>query len=805
MSAAVARGEALVREGAGKPDRWRDISGSARASLPATVAVKVLREAHASRPRDAVVQARLARVETLLGEVTSASRLVEQALARRPDLKAALIAHAKLAAREGRVDLARKRYEAALKRHPGSPELLRSLAACSIDLGDRAAAVSALQEIRDGEAASPADHYLLAELQASLEGRWINVAESRALRDRFPEDSQVVQAYLARVQWAGDIVALDDSAWRVTGNADTPSQPSALGQAEAFEAQREFDKAASGYLALFADNWTNLRAVANAARCLGLAGRHDEAQRLLLRVGNGERYDLILQSQATVAGLAGDAPLALRLHIAAVRLCSSLDNAALLCRFLLDAGRLDTALRVRQAIERAFGATQSGCLALAALAAKAKDAPDALRWLERAWRTTSHPRQLLQSFSDALWAVGDSEAARAAMLALVTDRPRLFERPSVCVDAEMAALREELVRCRRDLDACDDYGSYLEIAKRLKRFAGTPYLLKTDAVPDRETGRFLRSLTRLEARGALREAADLVDDEIERAIANTAVPARLGNLLYRAARVNEKLGRHGKCLALLERAAWMDKGDPLLVSAYARAMRAHQERVRLPSDQATVVMIHTWAGNARRARILAREIHARTEHRVFALQGDPSLEIVRLDRQDYGYDLFVPGDDGYMSVTRKLTLAYRYFYSCTNAAGLFKIDDDHLIWDFSQFENLLRYVSSSGDDYVGRVTRYANGVYHHKRTQDRRAVARVAEHAPVAYCHGGCGYYLSRAALKEIFHLSLTYFSSRNAEKIYADVYFAELLASRGIQPKHLDVVARGGLIEEIFEPLMLL
>ncbi len=715
MASALARFQALVRPATDRPQQWREACKQARGGLPPTLAVKLCRSAHASHPNDPVLMIHFADVLILLGDVGQAAPLISLAQAKRPQSKPAMIARAKLEARQGRLEAARQCWESALDTFPEDHGILRRLAQTCIDLGDRKTAIDALEKVCRRAAASPTDHYLLAELRASLSGHWISLDQSREIFEKFAADPKLTARHLRRLQLAGEIIAATELESGLQDAAESPPAAQLLEQAQSLETTRDFEGAAGAYIEAFAQTPSDLNAAAKASACLSRAGRHGEAASVMDAVGRGEACDLLLRAQAEAALAAGDGPRAVRHQSSAMRLCPSLENAAGLCRILLACGRLAMGRRVRQEIEATFGSTHVAFLELGKLALEGKEPSQALAWLDKAWQGAAHPRPLLRLLTNVLWEVGDVEGASLAMLSYATDRPQVFAARKVRGAQCLEGLQSQVRHLQEELETCEDYDSYLRIAKTLRRIVTTPNLLKADASIDRHTGAFLRELTQLESQGQLEQAATLIDGNIDLVIARTTVPVRAGNLLFRAARLNAKLGRLGTSANFLERAIWMNKEDPVLISVFARLLRTHQTCIKLADPCLTPVLIHTWQGNVKRARMLARQLHQETGVTVLTFQGDPSLEMVAVERQAYGHDLLMPCDNNYLTVTRKLMLVYRYLYTCTNVAGVFKVDDDNAVWDFERFKELHHFFVSSREDYIGKVALYNNGVYHHGR------------------------------------------------------------------------------------------
>ncbi len=800
------RTEEAIHDGNQDPSRWQQICLEVRRSLPPNHAIKVVRAACERNPDSPALKIAYAEACMRLGWIGQAEATLLPVLAERPRLKRALATHAKVAQRGDQAASALQRWQRFLACHPDDPTALRQLAECFADLGERERAIQVYEQILGLGADDPLDHYSLAELQANARGNWLTLEESASLVERFGDDPEVARRHVTRLRLAGNLHKAREveASYEPSGAAHGKAQSSRFPAVRLLDARR-YEDAAEAYVETFADHRNEMRHVARAAECLALADKHSSAMDLLDAVSNDEPHDLLLRAQATVYQMAGDDHAALKHQVRAVRLCSNLTNLSKLCSILLGSARIKAAGRVIDRIERDFGDSRLGWVELARLTFNAKDAESAVAWMQRALASIADFRRIIFSYADALWECGEIERAWFALVAHVTDRHDLLSTSKPVRLRAFKDLQEDLRETKRALDGSASNEELLGSVRSLKQTASAAYILKSNGYLDRRTDDFLRDLNARQAAGDLTAAAALMDEQIDAVLARTALPVRNGDLLYRAARLNEELGRTDLAFRYLERAAWMNKDDPLLVSSYRSMLRANARPLKVKTDPPIAVLVLTWKGNLPRARFLATQIAQRSGIEVIALRGDPDAQAPELLEEDFGHQLIVPCDDGYLALSRKLMLAYRYLYACTNLAGVFKIDDDAAIEDFDKFRNMCKFFYDSNADYMGNVTTYTNGTYHHGRDAGSNGNARVAEHSPIDYCMGGLGYYLSRLSLRTIFERGLTYFSSDNERKVYEDVFFGEILRSAGITPTHVTVAQEGGLYVEIFEPFMLL
>ncbi len=807
MTDLVDRCNQAIEGGRQNPELWQEACLKARRSLPPNLAIKVIRAASDDQPDSPALGVGFAEACLRLGWIDEAESTLQRILVKRPKLKRALAAHAKAAVRGDRTEAALARWLKYLTHHPDDCAALRQLAECYGELGRQGEAIDTYEKIvRLGEDV-PLDHYAVAELRANLAGGWLTLSQSQALTVRFADDPDVASKHVNRLRLAGRQASAREVERRHEGRVETGSGTLSAARLTATRLMetRRYQAAAEAYLQAFLDHPNELRPVVRAAECYGLAGMHEQAAALLARVGNDEPHDLLTRAVASDHQAQGNLEAAVASQVKAVRLCGDLANLSKLCTLLLQAGHVNLTAQIIDRMEAAFGKTRSGILELARLRLASKDTAKALFWMERAFSVLEDPRRVLFDFADVLWATGEVERAWYLLIGHVTDRPAFYSSSPIVRAREFETLQDLLRRTKAQLDNTEDEEGFLAAVLSLKQSASVAYMLKTNGYLDREAGAFLSELTALEASGDLTAAAALIDRSIDPVVARTALPERVGDLLFRAARVNERLGRVGAALAFLERAIWMNKTDKVLLSYYRRMLRRHTQAMRFDESQPTAVLILTWKGNLEKARFLASRMKERADLAVITLWGNPELEAPAIKETAYGHELIVPCDDGYLGLARKLTLAYRYLYCRTNLAGVFKIDDDAALSDVEKFAGMNSGFLTSGKDYIGYIARYTNGMYHHGRGADDAPSARRAEHPPIDYCMGGLGYFLSRRSMKAIFELGLTYYSSENPLKVYEDVFFGEILKSAGIVPTGMNVAEEGGLIVEIFEPFMLL
>ncbi len=800
----VAKRDGFLQRMQGEAPRWLDISRSAQRELPPTFAVGVIRHAQRQRPKNANIQFLLAETLARLGDVAAAQAVAAQIPSDEAQTFRASRLRAQIAQRLDRWADAKGIWQEILREDPDSSVAARGLARCCEALGDCRSAIAAYQEALRLNGERPPDHLAIASLQAREEGRWLGLEEIRALHERFPEDLEIAIRYVNHLRSLGDERTADRLiAARSEAAGGANRQLAQVRARKHLNAQR-YEEAAELLLETFAVDHGDLRTIITAASWLALAKAYDAADLLLAKAANDEASDEVLRAQARLRLTAGDRRAAFAHQVRALRLCGNLANHTALCEIFLESGRAKPAADVMRHIAGTFGETKSGWSELGVLHLKAKNFTSALPWLERAGDALLENQPLLQHYANALWQAGDTGRAWYVLLALATGRRPFLAPDAARCEKELQALRADLASCKESLSATQGNGEFIDASLAVRRLFSKPHLIKWNGARNQEVATFMRTFTRLEGDGDLEAAAALVAEGLDSVVAQTSLSVRLGDVLYRAARVHEALGRHQDALDYLAQALWMNKHDPVLHHAYRAMLRSHAPPLRLPSDSRVLVLIPTWEKSAPRARFLAEQLRKHCGLSVMTVQGEPTQQTITCTPASHGFDLRLPCEEGYLALPAKLMLAYRYLGCCSNCLGVFKMDDDAAVADFGKFSAMLRHFVDADLDYAGRVLNYHNGTYHHGRNSNSHQSPIIAEYRPVHFCRGE-GYYLSRRALRSLLEVGLTYYATSNPRKVFEDVLVAEILETAGIAPVNFDPVDRGGMLSEILEPLTLL
>ncbi len=801
----TAKRDELLQQLAGDAPRWLDIARRAQRLLPPTYAVSIIRKAVRERPKNANIQFLLAETLVRLGQVAEAQAVAEQIPASESQELRALKLRASIAQRCDQWQRATQAWQQLLQKSPENLAAVRGLARCLDTLGDRKGAIAAYREAIRLSDDRPLNHYALAALEAREKGGWLSLEEIRALHDRYPDDPDITTRYAAQLRSLGDDRSADALIEaQIQGQAGRKRQL-AQARARGFLNAQRYSDAADVILEAFADDLSDLRSLITASSWLALGKDYDAAEQLLGLASNGETSDEVLRAQARLKLTVGDHVAALACQAQAVRLCGNLANHAMLCEILLKSGRRrSSAAAVITHIAKTFGDTQPGWSELGVLSLKNKDFSSALAWSKRAAEALIESDVLLQHYANALWHRGQTERAWFVLLALATGRRAFLSPDNAACEQELQALRSELASCKDSLSRLEENAQFIEVSQAMRRLFSKPHLIKWNGRRNPEIGSFMQAFTKLEDDGALESAAELIAEGLDRVVAGTSLSVRLGDLLYRAARVHEALGRHKDALAYLAEALWMNKHDPILLSSYREMLRNHAPPLRTSSEPRVLILIPTWERSAPRASFLAEQVAAETTLTAVTVQGEPELQSVTCNPAPYGYDLRLPCEEGYLALPAKLMLAYRYLSCCSNCVGVFKMDDDAAVADFDRFNAMIRHLVESKADYAGRVLNYHNGTYHHGRHQSADQGPIFAEYRPLHFCRGE-GYYLSRRALRSLCEIGLTYYSTDNRRKIFEDVLVAEILDTAGIKPTPFDPVDKGGMLSEVLEPLTLL
>lgn len=433
------------------------------------------------------------------------------------------------------------------------------------------------------------------------------------------------------------------------------------------------------------------------------------------------------------------------------------------------------------------------------LAEKQGDFPGAVVAFRRYIDLGGRFHEALLAYARVLWHLGQAEAYWHAGLAMVSRNYDLLSADAAVRQAalqDLAVASADICQALSGSDALRR-GDALDLAESVSRRTA---VIKTYREADNRTAQFLAGLAELESSGNWPEAWRHIETGLPHVLAKTKNSELRGGLLGRAAFVCERNGNIAASMKFLERAAFVDKGEPGFAAGYRRVFRLQPGILDLAGATGTAKLILTCSKTRARAITLASAIHENTGEECILLRGDAGADLFTLTRiGDFGHELVVPCDDGYLALPRKVVLACRFLAICTRFAGVLKIDDDTMIRDYRRFGWLARRLSLGWLNYAGEIREYLTPIFHFGRSDENGLEEILAGHNPVKFCNGAC-YYLSRRALGIILDMSLRFFDSAQPRCIYEDVHVGEMLASQGMLPQRLDIQNLGGLLTDAFE-----
>lgn len=770
--------------------------------LPKSLALPVLRAILAADPKEKEIWGQLA--ECYINVENSAE--AEAAIARMEEVSGVTLASLKL-----RAMLAerRDRWESAvalwqqIDETKRSSTSLRGLARCFENNGDIAGAVASLEALVATGEARPGDHYDLAILRSLLTGEAFRQEHSQDFVTRYPEDNAVAEKHAFLVRHVGffkpDLGSVEQLPQTHEELLDYTSYLGVRPNVPSLPSPEEVEQALKALV-------SRPTSVVQLEQCVTLLLAREDvtAARTLVRgIGNGETSGRLKTMESIIEEQQGSLRRAVTLQIEAARLCDRVRTLSRLLSLLLSVKRWSAANRTYDYIKLNYGSTLPGLRIVARTAYDLKHFESAHCYFDQVQAMERVERSLHRQ-AGALWQIGQSERAWSTLLSVVTRRRELISPDERVRQLGLDWLAETIETFRVRAEAIKSEAAKADLVREIETQFRSPNLLKSSSINTTITSNFLTELTALEARQDLEAAASLIEADLNRVISLTSLPQYCGDLFYRAARVYEGLGQKGKALTYLERAIWHNKADPLLVLQHQRLMKETSGCLTGEASKGPAVLILTWKGNLPMAERFARDIKRRTGLPVFTLYGDPTLEVTKTQARKYGHRLIVPSEDGYEFLAKKLCLAYRYLFTCSQVTAVLKTDDDGFIDDPDVLTAMIRSAGAAEIPYGGRINRYMGAVYHHGHLSADGAAPRLALHAPVEYCSGFC-YYLGRKGLEEIYRYSLTHFWIDNPHIMYEDVFFGEILSAAGIEPRYIDVVHKSGLFLEGFEALTLL
>ncbi|GEM_PF-4845312 len=288
-------------------------------------------------------------------------------------------------------------------------------------------------------------------------------------------------------------------------------------------------------------------------------------------------------------------------------------------------------------------------------------------------------------------------------------------------------------------------------------------------------------------------------------IGSTTSGQRLAGLYFRTAQACLNAGQRNRALRHLECACYFDKKNDGLQEIFSSVLSDSAPPVNCRNKSKTAILMLSCDMLYDRAEKLAEYISANVGYEVFVVTGNPHAEAIELIRTRFGNRIIVPCEDGYAELSKKLILAYRYLYCCTDCSSVFKIDDDVIVKESGKFSEMLDLCYNSTFDYIGAVRSFSSSIFHHGAMKYGEQNTTFADHSPVDFCDGGQGYYLSRNSLRHILKQSLTYYTLRNTTICYEDVLFGEMLKASNISPKNWNLPILGGYVTDCYEPLKLI
>jgi len=298
------------------------------------------------------------------------------------------------------------------------------------------------------------------------------------------------------------------------------------------------------------------------------------------------------------------------------------------------------------------------------------------------------------------------------------------------------------------------------------------------------------------------DSSMLSKETIENAISEINDFEIASGILWLASEALEEIERAHECFELLERALWIDKHSQVLLDRYKRLFLKRFKKIRFKENE-TALLLVSHQKNIQSARKNALGIFKHTNIKVITLLANENSNDYIIEKMEYGYELIVPCDDSYMGLAQKMIMAYRFLFISTNLSGLFKLDDDVIVYDFERFKNLVNSCKRQASGYVGFHRFYSSTILHHGRNKNKR-FAEKALHRPCDFCDGGKGYYLSRNNLSYIFEDGLCVTSPHDG-LFLEDVLIGEILDGRGIKLTSWAMDFRGGYSTDNFSAFPLL
>ena len=799
--------EALHRCRPDRPDGMDARCRLASAAAPPGRAVATLREVADREGATSGHRLRLAGGLRSLGRLVEAERIARDVLLRAPEDRAATIDLARTLQAQGRWQEARSLWLERAEAEPDAPGALRGLIACDVGAGDWARAHAGHARLIELGADGPVERYRLATLDLQARGERLSPEASGRLLDGLPPSAELVALHAQALGRAG---RNEEALAYLEGARETmPGDVRAVRQeiAGALNRLRRYAEASATYLELYRERPRAVSCALLAVRCLASAEGVDAARALLEALDLGERCAATHRLLADIHGKAGHRRDAVRHAVGAVRAHPGQANLRTLCEALLGAGRDRRAADCAQRLHHLNGDDPASWKTLATLWLQLGRVDAAWPFLSRHLAVFAHDASVGTLASQLFWLRGEHARAWYARLASATADPVYLSSDEELRLRAYARLQSALEACAADADGPDvDPVRTVDALRRRLRLVPRPDLLKALAPPTATASRAFALLSTLEA-DAERSDARAGDDALERleralpdALASTSDPVCAGNLLRRVSRLCERLGRHDRALVHLERAAGVLKADRSLVRLYRESLRERFGRIETSGSPRALVLMVTCRPNAARAASLASALHRCSGREVVVMSANGSETDYRLTPNEHGYELSVPGGDDYLSLSRKLLLAYRFLYACSDCTGVLKIDDDVLVEDGARLNGLLERCASDPSGYVGSMSRFVNSIYHHGRGGVAVDATVTVSHDPVSYCSGGAGYYLSRDSLRIIFDSGLTHYGETRGAALYEDVLFGEILHRAGVVPSHVPMPGTGGYRVDVFE-----
>jgi tetratricopeptide (TPR) repeat protein len=468
---------------------------------------------------------------------------------------------------------------------------------------------------------------------------------------------------------------------------------------------------------------------------------------------------------------------------------------------LQQSGRLDELRSIQRFIEAKFPHSRKRQLVLAKTAILQHKYRGALHHLEQL-RTPYAFRECLPTLSECYWHSGRLRESSLCSIAYSYFASGIGKNSRIEQSTFFTKLKSGLISKRNALEKGRPVDINSTKVSLSEMYSGTSTIKQNTY--DKSVASILNTAAGFEASGNHAEFAGLIEANFEHIVSSVSSIKRISALCARLSNAQKLAGDLGKSISSLEDACYYSKMDRSFQVSYADTYRNSIPPLETGTTPKTSILILSCIPNKKLSTSLAQHLFELTKRKVFVVVGSKNSDsLTEAVPTDFGFRIVVPAQDDYGALAEKLTQAYRYLFLSTNCSGVLKVDDDISVADERSFDRLIRNLDEEKYDYMGSLRNYASPIYHHTPSrQQNKSNPPHASHAPVTYCDGGQGYYLSRKSLKEILEKSLTFFNRRDARMVYEDVWFSEMLRAGGIEPTARSLPLQGGYITDCLEPL---